>query len=332
MDSAEIQSNGFDGFPPVPTESRLTVEGALVGRLFFLERQAYVDLIEYFGNEAPKELHPFPTTPGINAEEIDICTGLRTWSDRAGEGWLATSTGKPTKSNKFSLQEWGSWRLAFLLAWLQRAVWCYEGAELAEEPANELLPQLQDSPQARKRGRPPLKPVPSPTSPSEPERRQRGRPQRQEVDAQASPKRAKPASAVHASPGRGRKLGRPRKVEEIEDAEEHMSDASEPDDGRQQEHGAIVIDFPADPEDSRFTVEGAELHDNGKIKVSAYRDEELMEIFRDEPPLRQHPDPARPGLRQSELRDPRLHEIQSGLKSLALITQALYFVPAKAPL
>eukprot|EP00427_Karlodinium_veneficum_P028927 CAMPEP_0169206822 /NCGR_PEP_ID=MMETSP1016-20121227/13250_1 /TAXON_ID=342587 /ORGANISM="Karlodinium micrum, Strain CCMP2283" /LENGTH=1297 /DNA_ID=CAMNT_0009284049 /DNA_START=14 /DNA_END=3907 /DNA_ORIENTATION=+ len=81
------------------------------------------------------------------------------------------------------------------------------------------------------------------------------------------------------------------------------------------DYDAMLVDFPPDPRDSRFTVEGAILGDNGKIKTSAYKDEDLMEIFANEPPLELHPDPNFPGLRQSELQDSSFHEIQRSLKS-----------------
>lgn len=311
----EIHCTDFKGFPPVPEESRLTAEGAAVGPFGFLERLAYIDLISYFANEPSEDLLPIPTTPGINAEEVDMCNGLSVWSDETSEGWIATSSGKPLKSNRFSLEEWGSWRLAFLLAWLQRAVWCHEIAELDDHLLGYHISHRQPEPAKdkaqRKRGRPRWNSATLESLPESNPRRRR--------ESQVKPyleEKAPLLACERASERRKRKRAlkeAPEISSEPGTPEECVLDAAEPE--PDQEQYAIVLDFPPDPNDSRFTVEGAVLGDNGKIKVSAYKDQELMDIFANEPPIQQHPDPQRPGLRLSELEDAYIYEIQNSLRS-----------------
>jgi len=56
--------------------------------------------------------------------------------------------------------------------------------------------------------------------------------------------------------------------------------------------------IPADPEDTRLTLDGAILNTDGKINVEAYRD--LMQAFAGEPQPDMHPYPDRPGVRIGE--------------------------------
>eukprot|EP00933_Yihiella_yeosuensis_P020867 TRINITY_DN16646_c1_g1_i2.p1 TRINITY_DN16646_c1_g1~~TRINITY_DN16646_c1_g1_i2.p1 ORF type:complete len:1021 (-),score=227.83 TRINITY_DN16646_c1_g1_i2:311-3373(-) len=114
-----------------PHDSRLTLEGAVCdcSRLVL---SAYNDLKSHFQGELPPSDHPDPLRPGIRLEELPgganavSLEGLRNWSDAKGEGWIAYSTKPSTgksESRWFNARVWGSWRLAFLLAKLQKQVW-----------------------------------------------------------------------------------------------------------------------------------------------------------------------------------------------------------------
>mmetsp|Transcript_101975 Transcript_101975/g.273777 ORF Transcript_101975/g.273777 Transcript_101975/m.273777 type:complete len:85 (-) Transcript_101975:60-314(-) len=61
----------------------------------------------------------------LQGDGVVSLVGLRTWSDAKGMGWIAQRglpSGK-TEARWVSAQTWGSWRLAFLLARLQRDLW-----------------------------------------------------------------------------------------------------------------------------------------------------------------------------------------------------------------
>ncbi|CAL1150332.1 unnamed protein product [Cladocopium goreaui] len=108
-----------------------TVEGAVVDARGRLKNLAYVEFITKFNAESrDRSQHPFPASPGLRAEECEL-SQLRCWEDKKGAGWVAQGQGK---SAWFSLSSWGSWRLALLLAKLQRDLW-QRGAQ--ENPAGE---------------------------------------------------------------------------------------------------------------------------------------------------------------------------------------------------
>lgn len=139
-------------FPPDPQDSRLTVEGAVCyrdGRLLF---DAYTDLRRFFAYESKVDSHPDPNRPGARpGEEADL-HDLVVWNNSyartanhhgdptCGSGWI---TYHPTEhtlvgermSKPFNIQTWGSWRLTFLLARLQRDVWSRRGACALTTPA-----------------------------------------------------------------------------------------------------------------------------------------------------------------------------------------------------
>lgn len=56
------------------------------------------------------------------------------WSDKWGAGWIAYPVQGKT-SRWFNIKAWGSWRLAFVLARLQRTVWLQRHAASAAGPA-----------------------------------------------------------------------------------------------------------------------------------------------------------------------------------------------------
>ena len=104
----------------------MTVEGAIVeDRGGKLDVKEYLSLRGHFADEAPREKHPVPSKPGVKEEEQEQMENLRWWSDTKGEGWIAKGPqmGALTKDKWFSVKTCGSWRLAFLLARLQRDVW-----------------------------------------------------------------------------------------------------------------------------------------------------------------------------------------------------------------
>jgi len=114
--------------PPVPEDPRLTVGGAVLGPDGKLDVGAYEDLHTYFAGEPAPPKHPMPEKPGVRVGE-DVPKGLRTWDDlragaagKDGAGWIAVRARKnePKKEKWFNIRTCGSWRLAFLLARLQR--------------------------------------------------------------------------------------------------------------------------------------------------------------------------------------------------------------------
>lgn len=108
--------------------------------------------------------HPDACQPGVRAGEV-VTDGLQMWDDakrsrngsggalKQGAGWIAEvkRPGGKIESRKFEVRTWGSWRLAFLLARLQRALWDEEFGELsnretstAYRPGSEASSGLQE--------------------------------------------------------------------------------------------------------------------------------------------------------------------------------------------
>jgi len=139
----------FEGFPPVPDEPHLTVDGAILDPFGKLELSAYIGLKELFADEAPRESHPVQGYPGTQLDEQEqLQKGLKWWSDPRGKGWIATWK-KDVKW--FNASKWGSWRLAFVLARLQRDVWSKREAPLALEDG--VAEVVAPAPRKPKRGR-----------------------------------------------------------------------------------------------------------------------------------------------------------------------------------
>lgn len=120
-------------FPPDPEDARLTLEGAIFGSDGKIDIASYDDIIPYFSGEVPPGQHPNPTHPGLRHGE-HLPKGLRVWDDvragaavNAGAGWIAARSpggGDDKKREKwFNIRTCGSWRMAFLLARLQRQKW-----------------------------------------------------------------------------------------------------------------------------------------------------------------------------------------------------------------
>lgn len=121
-------------FASVPADPRLQFDGAIFDACGMLKDGAYKDLRQHFCGELPSDQHPHPYCPGLGADE-SIPPGLKTWDDdrvgadrNVGAGWIAAHVscleGKSRPEERwFNVRTWGSWRLAFLLARLQREVW-----------------------------------------------------------------------------------------------------------------------------------------------------------------------------------------------------------------
>jgi len=120
-------------FPADPDDPRLTLEGAVFGADGKIDIASYDDVIPYFAGEVPPAQHPNPTHPGLRQGE-QLSKGLRVWDDvragaavNAGAGWIASRSpggGDDKKREKwFNIRTCGSWRMAFLLARLQRQHW-----------------------------------------------------------------------------------------------------------------------------------------------------------------------------------------------------------------
>jgi len=103
---------------------RLTVAGAVCDQTGRLLTGAYKCLISRFAHQ-PQEKQPDPLRPGLlhhECTEAVSLVGLRWWSSPGTCGWIAQASNTEVE-RRFSVQMWNSWRLAFLLARLQRDVW-----------------------------------------------------------------------------------------------------------------------------------------------------------------------------------------------------------------
>merc|ERR1711964_471137 len=120
------------GFIPAdPADPRLTVDGVVCDGAGKIDVSAYEDIMACWAGEPSPDNHPDPLHPGVRHGE-QIPKGLRMWDDvragcttKDGAGWIAvkTSVRLGKKEKWFNLRTCGSWRLAFLLAKLQRALW-----------------------------------------------------------------------------------------------------------------------------------------------------------------------------------------------------------------
>ncbi|CAE7491055.1 unnamed protein product [Symbiodinium microadriaticum] len=143
------QARGKYSWPPDPDEARLTPEGAVCDAQSRLKLSAYSDLKSLFPKEAAPARHPDPDNPGIREEELpggEAAISLEfliNWSDDKGAGWRTTRQaieGKnKAESRWFGARSWGSWRMAFLMARLQRDVWL-RAAEKSAAPAAAAAP------------------------------------------------------------------------------------------------------------------------------------------------------------------------------------------------
>lgn len=122
----------IDGvWPADPEDPRLTVAGIVLGGDGKIDLDAYKDLFTCFAGEPAPDQHPDAENPGVRKGE-KIPRGLRIWDDvragcteKDGAGWIAsrTSQHEPSKTKWFNIRQCGSWRMAYLLARLQRLYW-----------------------------------------------------------------------------------------------------------------------------------------------------------------------------------------------------------------
>eukprot|EP00746_Dinoflagellata_sp_MGD_P010619 gnl/MRDRNA2_/MRDRNA2_121964_c0_seq1.p1 gnl/MRDRNA2_/MRDRNA2_121964_c0~~gnl/MRDRNA2_/MRDRNA2_121964_c0_seq1.p1 ORF type:complete len:519 (-),score=121.61 gnl/MRDRNA2_/MRDRNA2_121964_c0_seq1:16-1530(-) len=138
----QVVNKEHEKLPSDPHDPRLMLKGAICYRDGRLLLDAYSDLRYKFRAEPPAEEHPDPRRPGMQLwEDTDaLLQDVEVWNDghccvanRHGDlkraaGWIAHHPIEVTPSGDrvskcFSTQTWGSWRLAFLLAKLQRDVW-----------------------------------------------------------------------------------------------------------------------------------------------------------------------------------------------------------------
>jgi len=133
----EAQQLGF--IPADPDDPRLQVAGAVCTEDGKLDLAAYEDLKECYKGEPPPEQHPDMAHPGVRKGEV-VPKGLRIWDDvekglqkRDGAGWIAMHSSKCSSRTEkwFNIRTCGSWRLAFVLARLQRTLWEQRGAAAA---------------------------------------------------------------------------------------------------------------------------------------------------------------------------------------------------------
>eukprot|EP00746_Dinoflagellata_sp_MGD_P067239 gnl/MRDRNA2_/MRDRNA2_27756_c0_seq1.p1 gnl/MRDRNA2_/MRDRNA2_27756_c0~~gnl/MRDRNA2_/MRDRNA2_27756_c0_seq1.p1 ORF type:complete len:562 (+),score=92.55 gnl/MRDRNA2_/MRDRNA2_27756_c0_seq1:85-1770(+) len=141
------QGEGDNAHSHEPTDPRLEVAGAIFDDDGSLCLAAYSDLKLLF---ADVEVWSDPEKPGVRENEFGSLEGVRMWNDeqsrqrgRLYKGWIANRKGSCTRRGGvsqrwFSVQTWGSWRLAFLLAKLQRALWDQCPARTSA------MPEIQD--------------------------------------------------------------------------------------------------------------------------------------------------------------------------------------------
>lgn len=128
----------IDGvWPADPEDPRLTIAGIVLEKASKwsgggkIDVDAYRDLFTCFRGEPAPDQQPDAENPGVRRGE-KIPKGLRIWDDvragcdeKDGAGWIASRTSKHDGSQTkwFNIRQCGSWRMAYLLARLQRLYW-----------------------------------------------------------------------------------------------------------------------------------------------------------------------------------------------------------------
>lgn len=171
--------------------------------------------------------------PGVRDGE-EVPSGLKIWNDaqksgksggmKNGAGWIAEykSSKKQSQSRWFNVRTWGSWRLAFLLAKLQRQLWEASGVPKAAVEAAKVIAPVEAAPEApasssqptarhskgKGKGKGVAKAKTSPNQPSEKQPQPEKRPRDEAFDLDAADEnwgRLTPASAEKGNSREARK-------------------------------------------------------------------------------------------------------------------------------
>lgn len=134
--------------PGDPDDPRLSVDGAALDADGKINVGAYTDLQAWYAGEPPPSKHPYPDRPGVHVDE-EVPRGLRIWDDlwtggnkrQPGAGWIVSRqrSGEPKRDKWFNIRTCGSWRLAFILARLQRDVWEFGGGRAKSQPTPKVV-------------------------------------------------------------------------------------------------------------------------------------------------------------------------------------------------
>jgi len=130
---------------PDPQDAKLSLAGAVYDSATGdLELDTYKSLKELFQRDGLVRL-PVAALPGTFLGEAPPA-GVRHWEDARGKGWVATHPSqkvvKVLRAKWFGVGTWKSWRLAFLLARLQRQAWEAQDADSARSTGKR---QAQDA-------------------------------------------------------------------------------------------------------------------------------------------------------------------------------------------
>eukprot|EP00930_Biecheleria_cincta_P022285 TRINITY_DN16287_c0_g2_i1.p1 TRINITY_DN16287_c0_g2~~TRINITY_DN16287_c0_g2_i1.p1 ORF type:complete len:751 (+),score=122.45 TRINITY_DN16287_c0_g2_i1:73-2325(+) len=146
-----VQPASGQEFKTDPASPLFSLDGVAVSADKQLRRDAYLIFKGHFQSEPlDRKEHVNPILPGMRSSEMaSLRTGLRMWCDAQGAGWIAkTPDGK--KSAWFSVATWKSWRLAYLVAKLQRDLWWQESdnKEETRDHKTSRSPSISASPKA----------------------------------------------------------------------------------------------------------------------------------------------------------------------------------------
>ena len=128
LSAGQTQRRPFCTDSPEKLSELFTVAGASLSPSNKINLADYRGFHRHFRSELPSEQHPVVKKPGVLTQEVT--DGLRPWSDKKGCGWIADHPMQKT-SIWCSVKACGSWRLAFILARLQRSVWQQQSVQLA---------------------------------------------------------------------------------------------------------------------------------------------------------------------------------------------------------
>jgi len=341
---------------PMPTpchEKLLTLAGAAVDENGNLLTEVYQDLWPHFCREAPRCMQPDPRRPGVRSTELHAnFEGLSTWSDAKGCGWIAKASGEGIaplgRTRWLSLKRWGSWRLAFLAARLQKEVWdapkgTIEPTQTSKKRQGSASGQrhrtaepCQAAEIGQKRGRGQGSASGQRHRTAEPsqaaeiaQKRGRGRPRKDPEAAQASldsireQRKRLGQDGAEVAKVRKRRLRTKSRAQLLEWRNTKTTGRGRRGHGSRGARGRPKQPIPPPPpaaegavgsQDPRFTHHGAIFGDDGKLDLSAYLD--LKDHFVEEDAEEMvHPDPRHPGLQADEVADGKEPAFLRGLSA-----------------